>query len=74
MERGPMSTLIEQVKQYALDHYTDGGWDVIVECWSDAEIAVKIGSAATLEEALNEFRPLVEVWADRQADARNSAF
>ena len=74
MERGPMSTLIEQVKQYALDHYTDGGWDVVVECWSDAEIAVKIGYAVTLEEALNEFRPLIEVWADRQADARNSAF
>lgn len=64
------AVLLAQVKQYALDHYTDGGWDVIVECFTDEELAEAIGGATTLKGALRKLRPPVSVWADRQADAR----
>lgn len=66
--------LIEAVKSHALAHYTDGGWDVVVECYSDDEVAEVIGKATTVAGALRKFAPLVDVWSDRQADARNSAF
>lgn len=66
--------VLEQVKQHALAHYEDGGWDVVVECYTDAELAEAIAGATTLKGALAKLQPLVEVWADRQADARNSAF
>lgn len=66
--------LVAQVRQHAEDHYTDGGWDVIVECFTDEELAELIGEAATFEEALATVSVPVSVWADRQADARNSAF
>ena len=66
--------LVEAVKAHALAHYTRGGWDVIVECWDDAEIAEQIGNASTVKNALAAFAGLVDVWSDRQADARNSAF
>lgn len=68
--------LIERVKQHALDHYENGGWDVIVECWTDEELAQLLAdyNATTFEAALNALGPIVDVWADRQADARNSAF
>jgi len=35
--------LVEAVKRYALDHYNQGGWDYIVECYSDTELAEIIG-------------------------------
>lgn len=35
--------LYEQVQQYATDHYTDGGWDVIVECFSKEELEECVG-------------------------------
>ena len=66
--------LVEAVKAHALAHYNDGGWDVIVECYTDAEIADQIGGARTVKGALAKFRDGVSIWADRQADAINSAF
>jgi len=67
--------LVEGVKAHALEHYNDGGWDVIVECYTDAEIAEHIGSrVTTVKGALAKFADAVSIWADRQADARNSAF
>ncbi len=71
-----MSTqeLVQAIKDHALAHYEDGGWDVVVECWGDAEIADTIGTAGTVADAFEVFAPLIDVWSDRQADARNSAF
>lgn len=69
-----MDTLVEFVKAHALAHYEDGGWDVIVECWSDDEISTELGDAKTEAEALEAFDFVISILADRQADARNSAF
>ena len=33
------NTLIDEVKAHAQTNYDKGGWDVIVECWTDSEIA-----------------------------------
>jgi len=66
--------LVDAVKRYALEHYTDGGWDVIVECYDDEMIANLIEGATTPEEAVAMADNVVQVYADRQADARNSAF
>ena len=63
--------LIEQVKAYAREHYEDGGWDVIVECWSDEDIAEQIGSARTLNGAIKRFKDIVAIYSDRQADGRS---
>lgn len=66
--------LVQAIKDHAEEHYEDGGWDVVVECYGDEEIAGVIGKARTVKGALAKFQLLVSVWADRQADARNSAF
>ncbi len=26
--------LIDAVREHAVAHYEDGGWDVVVECWT----------------------------------------
>lgn len=66
--------LIDAVQEHAHDHYNEGGWDVVVECYSDEMIEEVIAGATTPAEAIAKFAPLVDVWADRQADAINSAF
>jgi hypothetical protein len=73
----------QQLLDYAgLDeNYQAGGWDVLYECntaesvarlvWSDAED----DHILTFEQARDELAEgVIAVWADREADARNSAF
>lgn len=66
MER---AELIAAVRTHALDNYEKGGWDVIVECWEDSDIDEAIEGAKTLKGAIRKLRPVVGVWAERQADA-----
>ena len=66
--------LIQQIRAYAEDHYTDGGWDVLVECWSDDDIAQCFGRSWTFTGALTKVAAIMSIYADRQADAINSAF
>lgn len=65
-------TLVDFIKAHAVEHYEDGGWDVIVECWDDAQILETLHDfeATTQKQALDAFEGFVGVWADRQADAR----
>ena len=49
--------LIQAVRDYALTWYDDGGWDLVVESWSDAEIAATIQGAKTDRGAIRK------VWA-----------
>ena len=57
--------LIDSIRSHPLIGH--GSCSVIDECWTDEEILV---DGMTLDEALI----LHEVWADRVADAENSAF
>lgn len=65
--------LVAQVKRHARENYSNGGWDVIVECWSDSDIRWAIAGASTLERALAKLVEVVDVYADRQADAAHYA-
>jgi len=47
---------------------------VIEEAWDDEQIAKAIGYAETVPGAVRKLRVVVGIYADRQADAVNSAF
>jgi len=74
--------LYDEIQAYALARYEDGGWDVIVECIDGPGEMYELlhdeytdrPDPTNLEEAIERLRDVVSVWADRQADARNSAF
>ena len=59
--------LVTAVQAYALAHYDEGGWDVVYEAYSPAELAEAIGGATTIRGALAQFQGPVNVWAERQA-------
>ena len=66
----------EKIMAYAEAHYDAGGWDVIVECWEISAIAENLieSGITNYRDAFAAFSFTADVWADRQADARNSAF
>lgn len=47
-----MKTWAERIRQHATVHYTEDGWDILVECWTDEYINEIIGRAKTYEEAV----------------------
>jgi len=65
--------IVDAVRRYAEQHYNDGGWDVVVECYDDADIAEVIGNVRSLDAAVKRFAPLIDIWSERQADARISS-
>lgn len=78
-----MQALVDAVMAHAEAHYEDGGWDVIVECWDDEEIAELLrasrnsrgtnrSAVRTPSAAIKRVAEVVGIYADRQADARNS--
>lgn len=62
------------VTEHATRNYERGGWDVIVECWSRDDILKAVGRAHSKVRVLKALRDVVSIYADRQADAANSAF
>jgi hypothetical protein len=68
--------LASTIASFALEHYEAGGWDVVVECWTTEEIDRHLQecNAHTKWDAVCAFRDITDVWAEKQADARNSAW
>ena len=66
--------IAKYIYDYAQEHYNDGGWDVIVECWTIDDIMEQIEDGESKEDVLNNFKSTAAVWADREADAINSAW
>ena len=47
-----MKTWADRIRQHALTHYTEDGWDILVECWTDQYIAEYFHGCATYEQAV----------------------
>lgn len=68
------SSLIPAVRQYALDHYNQDGWDYLVECWEDSDIADAIAGATTLEQAIAKCHRGVSLLDERRREVTNEIF
>jgi len=68
-----MTTLLNQVKSHATRHYAEDAWDIIVECYTDNELAALIGRASTLEGALRKCRAVIAPIAEQRAWRRAEA-
>lgn len=68
---GP-SSIAEHVMEYAHNHYTQGGWDFIVECNSVSEIEAELAKEGikTKSKALQFYRDRAEILNDRRNDIR----
>lgn len=68
---------IEAMKAWSLENY-DQGADTMAECWSTSDYAELFtdmdGQPRTEAQAWQTLKQLAAVYAERQADARHSAF
>ena len=64
--------IIEQIKDYAVEHYDhpDERWDFVIEAWDDDTIDDKMQGATTFEEAVEYIRPIVQYYAEQEANQR----
>jgi hypothetical protein len=60
-----LDVLVQTVKNYALLNYQNG-WDVIVECWEDADIREAIGQHTTIAEAIRAVQAIVHLHEGRR--------
>ena len=63
--------IAKYIYNYAQEHYNEGGWDVIVECWTLDDIVNRLEDDETKEEALESFKSVADVHAERETDAVN---
>lgn len=67
------SELIEKAKAYAQENY-EKGMDTFVECYTQSEWEEFVAECDTWEEMKETMDSCADVWNDRRADAKNSAF
>lgn len=58
--------LVDAVKVHALQNYTRGGWDIVVEAWERDDIAEVIGNATTEKQAIARVRRVVRVHGEQR--------
>lgn len=66
--------LIAAVRKHAMDHYEEGGWDFVVECYEDSDIAREMGDAATPAEAIAAVARIAGIRDERRRDAQAEIF
>lgn len=66
------SNLVQAVRDYANANYNKGGWDIIVECWSDEDILGEIGNVKTVSGAIRKVSKVVQVISDYRSEIQNA--
>ena len=69
-----MEKMIAAVLAHALQQYTEGGWDYVVESWTDADIAEEIFDCLSVAEAIDIVGQTVQVLDDRRREVRSLAW
>ena len=47
-----MESWTDRIRKHAMTHYTEDGWDILIECWDDAYINEHFRGYKTYEEAV----------------------
>lgn len=66
--------LIAAIKAYALAHYEEDGWDVLVECWNDGHISDELGRVSTLRGAIWKLKKVLATYNDYRSEIEATAF
>ena len=60
--RAAMESLIAEVRRYNAARHATDGWDIVTECYSDADIAAIVQSARTVSGSLRKVRAELEAF------------
>jgi len=68
-----MEQMIAAVRAHAIQQYTEGGWDYVVESWTDADIAEEIFDCQSVAEAIDIVGQTVQVLDDHRREIHSLA-
>ena len=63
-----MENLIKAVRDHANANWGKGGWDFLVECWSDEDIGIAISSAKTPKAAIAACKRVVKTMDEHRSE------
>jgi hypothetical protein len=66
--------LVAGVRAHAEKCYEWGGWDILVETWSDEEIVAEMGYATSVAGAIAKVRKVVGLQGSARAEVQATAF
>ena len=69
-----MKTWAERIRQHATIHYTEDGWDILVECWTDEYIAEHYRGCKTYEEAVVAISNVLATMDGYRSEVQAEAF
>jgi hypothetical protein len=67
--------IVDRLRKHATDHYAEGGWDFLVECYGDDDLRKEVERYGldTFEAARDHFANFLKVMDDRRADVQATA-
>lgn len=66
-----MQELIKAVRKYAEANWGKDGWDFLVECWEDQDIAEQIREGDTVQQAIARCRRVVRTMNEQRESVQN---
>lgn len=70
MTKEAMKDLVRAVRAHAEAHYNQNGWDYLVECWSDEDIAEWVGDAKDETTAILRCADVVGTLDEMRSEVR----
>jgi hypothetical protein len=66
--------LIQEVKRHAIKNYNNGGWDYIVECFDDEDIAEIIKGKRSVKAAISAVKRHADILEERRIEVTSEIF
>lgn len=73
-KKDELAKLVDGIKTYATWHYEEDGWDIVVECLADDEIASIIHGAVSRKGAVRKMKEYLSPLADIRGDMMSEAW
>jgi hypothetical protein len=73
-QQAKLDKLVKEVREYALAHYEEDGWDYLIESFSDKEIEEQISPYFTREQAIYALQLVVKGLDDKRNDIQREVF
>lgn len=66
--------VVHAVREHALAHYDEDGWDFVVETMDDEDILHECASSLIPAHAIARMHKLVKLWDEQRRAVRNEIF